>query len=259
MQSDHKTRHYAYLKPVKGEAPFYLLITLAHDEKRLKLFYSQSWYKSEHVEKGYLEHWRSNLQSLLPIFSRVNPHRTPRHFIKAKANSCRVKGTCFLKSTLFKDILGFSHKSVPKVFSAKMQGLVSLVDPRLIEMTIELNYAELGSLITLCEKLSIFTTDPNAETVQKRLTFFDMKHVVDAIESVESIDDMKSDVMQNTSTVTDSSESDGKHEKTERTGTGPESGHRIADLEKTFEVDDQFSTGQHPYGSVDSSGQVESV
>jgi hypothetical protein len=160
-----------------------------------------------------------------------------------------------------KDILGFSDKSVPKEFRAKIQGLVSLVDPRLIELTLELNYADLGCIVDLCQKLTIFTTDPNAETVQKRLAFFDMKHVVNVN------DEMKSD------TVTDSSESDGKHEKT-KTGSRPGSqtgsqtgslgngsGHisgpeitRVADIEKTFAIDAEFSTGQHPYGSAESGG-----
>jgi len=169
---------YAYLKPQENEdSPYYVLVVLDEPSQLIKVYYHMSWWKKEEVKKDIFEHWMQNLRDLVPCLNKHAERSLKKSPIKSKNNSVRVRGKCHIYASVFKDIIGFTEKDVAPEIPVKIQGYVNSAD-KVIEICLELPYKHLGCLPAELHKLPIFTTNPDAEIIRKRLLFFNMKHII---------------------------------------------------------------------------------
>lgn len=162
---------YAYLKPTSGDSPFYLHVTLDGPQRRVRLYWHQSWWKHEEgVDGALLARWHTALRALTP--------RLIRPKIKARKHSYRVQGRCRVSALLWRDVVGFVEADTQPVLPAKFEGYVN-TEHRILEVELWLAYGPLGRLPAELLKLSqVFTANPDYETVRSKLVFFDLARIV---------------------------------------------------------------------------------
>lgn len=161
---------YAYLKPSKGDSPYYIHLTLDGKERSLRTYWHMSWWKNEHVHAPLFEQWKRDFQTILGLLQRGK--------VKEKKNSYRITGRCSISSRVFADIIGFVEPDTQAEIPVKLECYVNS-ENKIIEIEMHTPYAPLGSLPNELIKLSkIFTHNPDYETVRSKLVFFNPAHIV---------------------------------------------------------------------------------
>jgi len=187
---------FAYLKSQKGEAPFYVHLTLDEKEQSLRVYYHWSFWKKEEVDLTVFQTWMDHFKNVEPLLTK----RKKKNTLVVKRNSVKVRGRCIILSQMFKDIIGFTEKNTEHELPAKIECYAN-AENRMIEVELQIPYKPLGDLPHELRKLPIFTKQPDFESVRTRLTFFNMNYIKNTSKPIESVventtrevDDMKLD------------------------------------------------------------------
>ena len=177
------TCKFAYLKSEKDDSPYYVHLTLDEKAKHLRIYYHSSWWKKEKVDPEIFECWKSNFQGMLPLLTKI-PTSNKKSPITSRKNSVKVKGRGLVYSKMLKDIVGFVEPDTKSEMPCKIECYVNS-ENKIIEVEIKIDFIHLGHLVDEMRKLPVFTTDPNAESVRSRLSFFSMSYIVGTKDKTE--------------------------------------------------------------------------
>jgi len=171
---------YAYLKSEKGEAPFYVHLTLDEKEQSLRVYYHWSFWKKEDTDQAIFQTWMNHFKNVEPLLTKKKKNNT----LVVKRNSVKVRGRCIILSQMLKDIIGFTEKNTDHELPAKIECYANS-ENKMIEIELRIPYKPLGDLPHELRKLPIFTKNPDFESVRHRLTFFNMRYIKNKANSSE--------------------------------------------------------------------------
>jgi hypothetical protein len=240
---------FTYLKPSENDSPYYVHITLNEDQQSIRIYYHMSWWKREDVDKDVFTRWMTDFRNAVPCFYQNSNRSTKKTPIKSRANSVRIRGRCKVYSIMLKDLVGFVEKDTPLEIPVKMECYTN-IESKMIEIELTVDYKHLGHLPRELYKLPIFTTNPDYETIRKRLLFFNMKYIVGFEQGknthpLSNISLPKHDGSPSLSSFGQKSSSE--YVADNRDGQTPAEQSR--ELED-FKLDPAYCTGEHPFGTL---------
>jgi hypothetical protein len=205
-----------------------------------------SWYKQEQVPEKLLSQWQQDINQVAPFLTEKKKN------IKIRAKSIRVRGRCEIRSQLFKDLIGFMEKNMASEIPSQIECYMN-VEKKVVEIDITLPYKYLGTFPQECHKLSIFTVNPDFESIRPRLIFFDMKHIVGFVPRGDHISFIKlkklSDCINTpTTTTTPHHDVDISGSKASANTESTECQETQDRIDNDMRLDPLYCTGRHPFG-----------
>jgi len=238
---------YAYLKPKKGDSPYYVHLTLDDEHHTMRVYYHMSWWKRETVDRSVFDYWIQGFKGILPQLK-----KSKRKHMKSGTNSIRVRGKCSVHRKMLKDIMGFVEKDTDQKIPAKLECYVN-ADSKMVEIEMQLPYSSLGAFPQEIEKLPVFTQDPDTETVKEKLLFFNLNYILGVKNTADTVTHSP-ELPPHHGSPDESEET--KVRTTDTSIYGQEAqDERMAD----FRLDPAFAAGTHPYGSTMRSGNDDAV
>lgn len=172
---------YCYLKNTKGEAPFYVHITLDDKKSEIRVFYQYLWCKFEDVDETIFAQMKLFMTNISKNLSSKHKKHT-----EIKDHAVVIRGRCLLYSSIFKDLVGFVSKDTPKTILTRVD---CQLDRKLkvIEVELKFDFDRVGSMREEIMKLPIFTNNPNYEWVRNQLCYFKPSYLVVSHQMVDNL------------------------------------------------------------------------
>ena len=164
---------FAYLKSQKGEAPFYVHLTLDEKEQSLRVYYHWSFWKKEEVDLTVFQTWMDHFKNVEPLLTK----RKKKNTLVVKRNSVKVRGRCIILSQMFKDIIGFTEKNTEHELPAKIECYAN-AENRMIE--VDVRHLEMPApMMTILDELEKLEHDKALYVHHKRIPIFLLSELKD--------------------------------------------------------------------------------